>query len=191
MIGRAFVPEGTCGEGSRRNVAEPFSLRPISRSAVPEAIKKAEHYRLLNDPEQAESICLDILDVDAGNQQALVVLILAMTDQFGSDHGPLSDVPLAEYLARWTTRTTAATTRASCTSVRPAPSFGERNRASLRTTAFATRWIGTRRRRAFVHPTMTRPSCGGMRVSARSTELTWSHGPRNGSSCSNSEARRP
>ena len=100
MIGRAFVPEGTCGEGSRRNVAEPFSLRPISRSAVPEAIKKAEHYRLLNDPEQAESICLDILDVDAANQQALVVLILAMTDQFGSDHGPLSDVPLAEYLAR-------------------------------------------------------------------------------------------
>ena len=100
MIGCAFVPAGTCGEGSRRNVAEPFSLRPISASAVPKAIKKAEHYRLLNDAEQAESICLDILAVDPGDEQALVVLILAITDQFGRSGGPSVNVALAEYLKR-------------------------------------------------------------------------------------------
>ena len=56
--------------------------------SVPEAIKKAEHYRLLNDPEQAESICLDILEVDPDNQEALVTLILALTDQFGVTEPP-------------------------------------------------------------------------------------------------------
>lgn len=64
---------------------EVFELKPISRSAVSEAIKKAEHYRLLNEPEQAESICHDVLDADPGNQHALTVLVLAMTDQFGRD----------------------------------------------------------------------------------------------------------
>ena len=38
-----------------------FELKPISTAAVPKAIKKAEQYRLINEPEQAESICLDIL----------------------------------------------------------------------------------------------------------------------------------
>jgi hypothetical protein len=89
---------------SRRELAVPesFALRPISTAAVPEAIRKAEHYRLLNDPEQAESICLDVLDVDPGNQQALVVAILAITDQFGSGQRSISDVPASEYVARLT-----------------------------------------------------------------------------------------
>ena len=47
-------------------------------------------YRLLNDPEQAESICLDILDVEPDNQEALVTLILALTDQFGVSEPPPS-----------------------------------------------------------------------------------------------------
>ncbi|MPZ74217.1 MAG: hypothetical protein GEU74_13465 [Nitriliruptorales bacterium] len=74
-------------------------MRSISRPAIPAALKKAEHYRLLNDAEQAESICLDILAVDPDNQQALVVLILAMTDQFGRSGGPSVQVAL-EYLKR-------------------------------------------------------------------------------------------
>ena len=61
---------------------ETFEPKPISRDAIPEAIKKAEHYRLLNQPAPAESICLDVLETDPDNQEALVVLILAMTDQF-------------------------------------------------------------------------------------------------------------
>ena len=59
-----------------------FELKTISRDGIPNALEKAERYRLLNDPQQAESICYDILAVDADNQQALRVLILALTDQF-------------------------------------------------------------------------------------------------------------
>src|SRR5258706_11502989 len=60
-----------------------FDLKPISREAIPEALSKAERYRLLNEPWQAESICLDILHVEPGHQQALVLLLLSLTDQFG------------------------------------------------------------------------------------------------------------
>ena len=56
----------------------------ISLDAVPLAIEKAERYRLLNEPAQAESICLDVLAVDPDNQRVLVLLILALTDQFQS-----------------------------------------------------------------------------------------------------------
>jgi hypothetical protein len=57
-------------------------FKPISRDAVPLALEKAERYRLLNEPAQAESICLDVLAVDPENQRVLVLLILALTDQF-------------------------------------------------------------------------------------------------------------
>ena len=59
-------------------------LKTISREGIPHALEKAERYRLLNDPAQAESICRDILAVDAQHQAALRVLVLALTDQFGS-----------------------------------------------------------------------------------------------------------
>jgi len=62
-----------------------FELKPISSAGVPRAIAKAERYRLLNEPEEAESICLDILRVDADNQEVLVMLLLAITDQFGKN----------------------------------------------------------------------------------------------------------
>jgi hypothetical protein len=60
-----------------------FDLKPISRDAIPEALNKVERYRLLNEPWQAESICLDILRVEPGYQPALVMLLLSLTDQFG------------------------------------------------------------------------------------------------------------
>ncbi|SRR5579883_3341020 len=62
-----------------------FELKPISAEAVPEALAKAERYRLLSEPWQAESICLDILRVEPDHEQALIMLILSLTDQFG--HG--------------------------------------------------------------------------------------------------------
>jgi hypothetical protein len=67
-----------------------FELKSLSAGAIPAALAKAERYRLLNEPEEAESICLDILAVDPTNQDALVMLLLALTDQFQS--GP-SDLP--------------------------------------------------------------------------------------------------
>ncbi len=60
-----------------------YQLKPISQAGIPEALKKAERYRLLNEPRLSESICEDILEADPDNAQALVTLILSITDQFG------------------------------------------------------------------------------------------------------------
>jgi tetratricopeptide (TPR) repeat protein len=59
-----------------------FKLKPISKNSIPEALTKVELYRYLNEPEEAESICRDILAVDPDNQLALRLLGLALTDQF-------------------------------------------------------------------------------------------------------------
>ena len=57
-------------------------LKRLSAEAVPAALEKAERYRLLNEPTEAESICRDILEVEPDNQKALRTLFLALTDQF-------------------------------------------------------------------------------------------------------------
>jgi len=59
-----------------------LNLKPISRAGIPEAIAKAELYRYLNEPGEAESICRDILAVEPNNQAAVRLLGLAITDQF-------------------------------------------------------------------------------------------------------------
>jgi hypothetical protein len=59
-----------------------FELKPISAGAIPAALAKAERYRLLNESGAAESICLDILEVEPDHQGALVNLLLARTDRF-------------------------------------------------------------------------------------------------------------
>ena len=59
-----------------------FDLKPIRQEAIPKALEKAQLYRLLNEPVQAESICCDILEIDPDNQPALITLLLALTDQF-------------------------------------------------------------------------------------------------------------
>ena len=59
-----------------------FELKPLSTGAIPAALAKAERYRLLNESEMAESICDDILAADPSNREALVTMILAITDQF-------------------------------------------------------------------------------------------------------------
>jgi tetratricopeptide (TPR) repeat protein len=64
-----------------------MELKPITREGVPAALQKAERYRLLNDSSAAESICLDVLEIDPDNQEAIVSLLLAITDQFGEAMG--------------------------------------------------------------------------------------------------------
>ena len=61
-----------------------FKAKPITKEGVPAALQKAERYRVINDPTSAESICLDVLAVSPENQQAVVTLLLAITDQFGA-----------------------------------------------------------------------------------------------------------
>ncbi|MCP5065438.1 MAG: hypothetical protein GY946_02640 [bacterium] len=59
-----------------------FELKPLHHAAVLAAIEKAKHYRLLNEPIGAESICLDVLELEPDNTPALETLLLALTDQF-------------------------------------------------------------------------------------------------------------
>ena len=62
-----------------------FELTAISPEAVARALAKAERYRLLNEPGEAESICRDVLKIEPDNQEALTSLVLALTEQFHDD----------------------------------------------------------------------------------------------------------
>lgn len=59
-----------------------LKLKTISKDGIAEAVSKAELYRYLNEPEESESICHDILAADPENQIALRLLGLAITDEF-------------------------------------------------------------------------------------------------------------
>jgi hypothetical protein len=74
-------------------------LKTLHKDAIHAALEKAERYRLLNEPAEAESICLDILAVDPENQQAIVTLLLALTDRFEKGYG-VSNTQAKELLAR-------------------------------------------------------------------------------------------
>jgi len=74
-------------------------LKPLSQAAIPPALEKAERYRLLNEPAEAESICLDVLEADPENQQALITLLLAVTDRFSKGYG-VSDTQANQLLTR-------------------------------------------------------------------------------------------
>jgi hypothetical protein len=63
-----------------------FQLKPLSKAAIPAALEKAMRYRLLNEPGEAESICHDILETDPDNQEAIVMLLLALTDRFSKGY---------------------------------------------------------------------------------------------------------
>jgi hypothetical protein len=74
-------------------------LKSLSKEAIPAALEKAERYRLLNEPAEAESICLDILAAEPENQRALIMLLLAVTDRFSKGYG-VSDTQAGQLLAR-------------------------------------------------------------------------------------------
>jgi hypothetical protein len=59
-----------------------FTLKALSKDGIPNALAKAERYRLLSEPVEAESICRDILEIDPDNQEALITLLLSLTDSF-------------------------------------------------------------------------------------------------------------
>ena len=59
-----------------------FKLKTLGEESIEKSLGKAHRYRLLNEPLHAESICLDVLETDPENQQAINILLLALTDQF-------------------------------------------------------------------------------------------------------------
>ncbi len=74
-------------------------LKHLSKEAIPSALEKAERYRLLNEPGEAESICLDVLAADPENEKALITLLLAVTDRFSKGYG-VSDTQAKEILGK-------------------------------------------------------------------------------------------
>ena len=59
-----------------------FELKRLHKDALEAALAKAERYRLLNEAREAESICRDVLAVEPGFQEAKILLVLALSDQF-------------------------------------------------------------------------------------------------------------
>src|SRR5205814_3902627 len=74
-------------------------LKRLHKDAIPAAVEKAIRYRLLNEPAEAESICLDVLEADPENQEAIITLLLALTDRFTKGYG-VSDTQIKQLLAR-------------------------------------------------------------------------------------------
>ena len=72
-------------------MAMEFELKTLSPDAVPRALEKAVRYRLLNEPGEAASICLDVLAADDDNQEAIATLLLALTDQFDDGMAALAE----------------------------------------------------------------------------------------------------
>lgn len=76
-----------------------FELKKLSTEGIPAALEKANRYRLLNEPGAAESIYLDVLNIDPENQEALKNIVLAMSDRFGKDYA-IGDARITEYITR-------------------------------------------------------------------------------------------
>jgi tetratricopeptide (TPR) repeat protein len=76
-----------------------FELKPLNHEAIPAALEKANRYRLLNEPGAAESIYLDILSIDPDNQEALVNIVLAMSDRLAKDYA-VGDGRIQDHLAK-------------------------------------------------------------------------------------------
>src|SRR5712672_1948273 len=76
-----------------------LTLKTISKSGIPEAIAKAELYRYLNEPEEAESICRDVLAAEPKHVLGLRTLGLAITDQFTG--GPSDRYGEVDAILRW------------------------------------------------------------------------------------------
>lgn len=73
-----------------KSIFENFTLKAIASSSIPAALEKAQQYRALGQGAEAESICLDILACDSHVDEAVVLLLLALSDQF--ETGP-ADLP--------------------------------------------------------------------------------------------------
>jgi hypothetical protein len=76
-----------------------LQLKPLSRDAITRSLERAHQYRVLNEPVEAESICLDVLSIDPQNHEAMITLLLARTDQFGAG---VTDAQARELLPRLT-----------------------------------------------------------------------------------------
>lgn len=68
-----------------------WKLKELGARNLGAAVTLAKHYRDLNQPEEAESICRDILRVNPDQTEALRTLGLALTDRFPTSWMTLFD----------------------------------------------------------------------------------------------------
>ena len=85
-----------------------YRIKRISTAGIAEAIPKAELYRSLSEPEEAESICRDILTIEPRHQLALRLLGLSM--------GPIVTGKPKKSSGSSRIRTSGSTTLGFCTS---------------------------------------------------------------------------
>lgn len=74
-----------------------MELKRLADKNLDAAIGLAAHYRNLNEPDQAESICRDVLAVAPENVDALRTLGLALTDRFPTAWMTLFDEACATF----------------------------------------------------------------------------------------------
>jgi hypothetical protein len=66
-----------------------YAIKQIHPDGIEAALQKADKYRELGQPAEAESICRDVLAINPGHQLALRILGLALTDRFEGMSGEL------------------------------------------------------------------------------------------------------
>jgi tetratricopeptide (TPR) repeat protein len=74
-----------------------YELKRLSEKNLAPALDRAKNYRDLNQPEEAESICRDVLMVAPQDQGALRTLGLALTDRFAHHWNQFFDEALATF----------------------------------------------------------------------------------------------
>jgi hypothetical protein len=74
-----------------------YQMKRLSENNLQQAWEMAEKYRDLNAPDEAESICRDILEVAPRHQAALKTLGLALTDRFPGRWAELHKEALAVF----------------------------------------------------------------------------------------------
>ena len=149
-----------------------FKLKTISPEGIDAALSKAEVYRFLNQAEEAESICEDVLAVQSGHQLALRTLGLALTDQFtgeGSDRYADAEKAFQQltdayerlyYIGLLHERRAKAQLRTG----RPA--------AHCNCTCSKTQCTTTKKPNEFAPPATTTPSCAGTAAPGCCTQNT-------------------
>jgi tetratricopeptide (TPR) repeat protein len=74
-----------------------FALKKLPPGSVDAALTKAAHYRDLNQPEEAESICRDVLEIEPASQEAWRLLGLALTDRLQTRNVGLLEDAIAAF----------------------------------------------------------------------------------------------
>ncbi len=72
----------------------------IDKDSIEDVLDRAKQYRSLLQPDMAISICMDIFAVDKNNQEALVIYILALTDQLSQSESKVHQKKITDSIKR-------------------------------------------------------------------------------------------